>query len=278
MGRISNQIRQLDVAGWGIAALLSGALAVLGANLSAFMPPNLLAGLHATRIQGGSFNQLRAQLAEVAEETTEINREYRSLLTRFDLLDDSSGDAVRRLAAVENSLPLLIEALPLDSDIDRALLTASITEAGGETTSVDGGEVHVQRTELFPDADSQAEDEAAPVEQPMPPVLAETQPAHVEADQIPAGIAGELPSGIAIGEPQPRDAIAAAWEDILRDVGALVLGLEPRVLPAGEGSEVQIVAGPLPDLSSAEALCTRIARAGLSCLPAGFEGTPLPPR
>ncbi|WP_404403936.1 hypothetical protein [Pelagibacterium halotolerans] len=278
MGRISNQIRQLDVAGWGIAAMICGALAVLSANLAAFVPPNLLAGLHATRIQGGSFNQLRSQLAEVAEETLQMNREYATLLTRFNLLDDNSGDAIRRLAAVENSLPLLIEALPLDSDIDRGLLTASISSGEDELTDVDGGEMRVQQTELFPgNPDDANGPQAPPSDQPMPPEVTEAQLADAETVATSTDIPGTLPQGIAIGQPHPLDTIETAWQEILVAVGPLVLGLEPRVA-ANDETGSQIVAGPLPDLSAAETLCDRIERAGLTCVPAPFDGASLPPR
>src|SRR5690606_464700 len=131
----------------------------------ALVPVHVVSGLHATRLDGGNTNQLRAQVAEMRAENARMASEYRALLARLNMLDDDSGEVIRRLAAVERSMPLLIESLPLDSDIDRSLLTASIAATSPEVYEADGGIIVVRRSALFEDLDAHA----AP-DQPMPPV------------------------------------------------------------------------------------------------------------
>lgn len=155
-----------DIARWAVAALACGAIAVVAVNLSFFLPPHALNGLHAPHRQTGSFGQMRAQLSDLEQQHGRLLGEYRALLVRFNLLDDNGGEVVQRLAAVEKSLPLLIESLPLESDIDRSLLTAAIGEIAGEVFEVDGGTMIVRYSPLFGKAPG-----AVPFDQPMPPVL-----------------------------------------------------------------------------------------------------------
>src|SRR5690606_32980642 len=137
----------------------------------------------------------RTQLAELEQDRNRIMSDYRTLLSRFNLLDDDGNEIVRRLAAVEMSLPLLIESLPLNSDIDRSLLTASITETAGEVYEVDGGRMVVRYSPLFDGLAAEI-----PVDQPMPPsldILAPVALAAPAVNTILQGIAvgGVMPSG-----------------------------------------------------------------------------------
>ena len=57
MAKASEQFRQSDVTTWGIVALVLSGIAVMGANVSALMPRDVLAGLHKTRLEGASVDQ-----------------------------------------------------------------------------------------------------------------------------------------------------------------------------------------------------------------------------
>lgn len=257
---------RVEIAHWGIAALVCGAVAVVAANLSALLPAHALGGLHAPYLEGGSFNQMRAQLAELEEDRNRIMSDYRALLARFNLLDDDGNEIIRRLAAVEMSLPLLIESLPLDSDIDRSLLTASITETAGEVYEVDGGKVVVRYSPLF---DGMASEPRA--EQPMPPML----PQEILAPVTSAPSVDTSLQGVAVGGALPRNDAQAVYSDIAAAAGMLLLGTSPLMAPAEAEGQTRIVLGPLPDLASAQALCLRIERLDFTCDPAPYEGQPL---
>lgn len=260
-------VERVEISHWGIAALVCGAVAVVAANLSAMLPAHALGGLHAPYREGGSFNQMRAQLAELEQDRNRIMSDYRSLQARFNLLDDDGNEVIRRLAAVEMSLPLLIESLPLDSDIDRSLLTASITETAGEVYEVDGGRMIVRYSPLFDGLDAEP-----PVDQPMPPAL----PREIVAPFATAPSVDTSLQGIAIGDALPLDQASGAYSGIAAAAGTLLLGTAPLITPTENGEEARIVLGPLPDLASAQALCVRIERLDFSCAPAPYEGQPLP--
>lgn len=257
----------IDISHWGVAALICGAVAVMAANLSALVPAHALGGLHAPYREGGSYNQMRAQIAELEEDRNRAMSDYRALLARFNLLDDDGDEIIRRLAAVEMSLPLLIESLPLDSDIDRSLLTASITETAGEVYEVDGNKMVVRYSPLFDDVAADR-----PPDQPMPPALAPEIIAPVSAGPT----VDTTLQGITIGGAIPGNEAKAAYSDIAAAVGMLLLGTAPLLAPAETEGEAHIVLGPLPNLSSAESLCQRIERLDFSCDPAPYEGRPLP--
>ncbi|WP_421950390.1 hypothetical protein [Pelagibacterium sp.] len=265
--RFSLPADHADVAPWAIAALVCGALAVAAVNLSALLPSQVLGGLHTPYRDGANYYQMRSQLSELAEDRNRIMGEYRALVARFNLLDDDSGEAIRRLGALEKSLPLLIESLPLSSDIDRSLLTASISEAAEEIYEFDGGTMVVRYSPLF--------DGAAPrptADQPMPPPLAPPAPAVPAA----APVVDLALQGVAIGRSVPLAESAALYAEITETAGMLLLGTSP-LAAASEGSDQsRIVLGPLPGLSSAQALCARIERLDLPCEPAPYAGAPLP--
>ena len=65
--KAADQFRSADVTKWGITALVVWGVAVLGANLSGLVPPGMLAALHASRIEGATMNQLRAQVAALQD-------------------------------------------------------------------------------------------------------------------------------------------------------------------------------------------------------------------
>jgi len=85
LAKASEQFRQSDVTTWGIVALVFGAIAVLGANVSAVIPSSILGGLHKTRIEGASIDQLRLQVADLREASLQLKRDNTVLANRFAL-------------------------------------------------------------------------------------------------------------------------------------------------------------------------------------------------
>ncbi|AEQ51455.1 hypothetical protein [Pelagibacterium halotolerans] len=265
--RFSLPADHADVAPWAIAALVCGALAVVAVNLSTLLPANALSGLHTPYREGANYHQIRALLDELTQDRNRVMGDYRALLARFNLLDDDSSETIRRLAAVEKSLPLLIESLPLSSDIDRSLLTASISEAAEEVYEFEGGTMVVRYSPLF--------DEAAPqpvADQPMPPPLAPEQPPATD----PEPAVDLTLQGIAVGRAVPIAQSSEIYAEISRVAGALLLGTSPLAAAGTEPGQSRVILGPLPDLASAQALCARIERLDLPCDPAPYSGEPLP--
>lgn len=256
MAKASEQFRQSDVAIWGGVALFAGAVAVLGANVSALIPQGMLAGLHQARLQGATLDQLRIQVADLRDQTLQLKRDNAVLTARF-ALEEEQGNAVKqRVGALEVSLPKLLEALPDTAEIDRTNLTASIGEDNVETFEADGGSVSVRQLPMI---------EVAPM-QPLP------------ADPVTTGsidTAAEPAFGIAIGPAVTPSQAPATWRDLSVKLGPLLFGLAPLVSEPENGGDSRIVAGPIVQLSEATALCQRLERVSIPCQPMPFTGTAL---
>lgn len=245
---------------WGIVALCVGALAVMGANMSAMVPQSILAGLHKTRLEGATLDQLRVQVASLREETSRLQRENGVLATRFTLDQQQGNDVVQRVGAIEMSLPKLLEALPVTAQIDRSAFTGSVSTSPALVYEADGGSVVVRQ-------------------QPM----AGTQVADVAAQALPAALpqiaATALPDeaafGIAVGPSVAFEQAPATWTDLSVKLGPLLFGLSPLLVDEANGEEKRIVVGPITQLSEATSLCQRLERVSISCMPMPFTGTPL---
>lgn len=256
MAKASEQFRQSDVATWAIVALVVGGLAVMGANVSAAIPAGILGGLHKTRIEGASLDQLRQQVADLRDQTLQLKRENSVLATRFALEEQQGNEVVRRVGALEVSIPNLLEALPNDAAIDRSTLTSSIGE--GETLSydADGGSVAIRH-------------------QPMPEAQP-AQPLPVPIDEVTtATVPNESAFGVALGPVVAFDQAPEAWRDLSMKLGPLLFGLAPLLTDEANTDDKRIVVGPINQLSEATALCARLERISISCLPMPFTGTPL---
>ena len=258
MAKASEQFRQSDVTVWGIVALVFGATAVFGANVSALVPQGILAGLHKTRIEGASIEQLRMDVVGLNEESARLRRENNVLVTRFALQEQAGNEVTQRVGALEVTLPKLIEALPDTAEIDRSSLTGSLGEGETLTYEADGGSVAIRRQPL--------EQTSQPTDQPMPAAVAGT-----------TGIAtpDEAAFGIAVGPSVSFDNAATAWNDLSIKLGPLLFGLSPLLVDEAESDEKRIVVGPITQLSEATALCARLERVSISCMPMPFGGTPL---
>ena len=58
-------------------------------------------------------------------------------------------------------------------------------------------------------------------------------------------------------------------------LGPLLFGLSPLLVDEANSDNKRIVVGPITELSEATALCSRLERISISCLPMPFVGTPL---
>lgn len=260
MARASEQFRQSDVTTWGIVALVLSGIAVMGANVSAVMPQGVLAGLHKTRIEGASLEQLRVQVRELREEQIRLKRENGVLTARFALDEQRGNEITRRVGALEVSLPVLLESLPDDSNIDRSNLTAAIGTDPALVYEADGGSVVVRQ-------------------QPMAealPVPASDQPLPAPVEQLASiPVPDETAFGVALGLPVAFEQAPEAWRDLTMKLGPLLFGLSPLLVEEANSDNQRIVVGPINQLSEATALCARLERLSVSCLPMPFTGTPL---
>lgn len=278
--KTGERIRQSDVTFWGVAALALGSFAMLCANLSAILPPSMMTGLHSTRLDGGSLNNLRTQVAELRDETSRIRNENSRLMTMITLTEQDQSAVNQRIGAIESSLPAMMEATIVNEGtknlgLDRSLITASIGEPDRIVRQVEGGSVAVTRQPLEGMAPPEP-DISAPkpmqMEMPAEPIKISNAPAPTPRIVSPPPVS----FGIALG-PQVtvQDAIVA-WRDITTKVGPLILGLGP-LLSGNAGVEQQrLVAGPIRDYAEAEQLCVRMIRVGISCLPVPYAGQTLP--
>lgn len=261
MAKASEQFRQSDVTTWGIVALVLGGIAVLGANVSAMVPSTILGGLHKTRIEGASVDQLRRQVADLRDQTTQLRRENGVLATRFALAEQQGNQVVQRVGALEVSVPRLLEANANGQRIDRSAMTASIGQA--LVYDADGGSVKITR-EPMPELGTPAP--AAETTQPLPEAVA-----PVEVAAVP----NQAAFGIALGTPVSFEQAPETWRDLSMKLGPLLFGLAPLLADEANSDAKRIVVGPITQLSEATALCARLERISISCLPMPFDGTPL---
>lgn len=239
-----------------MVALVLAGIAVMGANVSALVPQSLLAGLHKTRIGGASLEQLRGQVAELREETQRLKRENSVLAARFALEEQQGNEVTRRVGALEVSLPRLLEALPNNAGIDLSNLTASI---GGAALvyEADGGTVAVRQ-------------------QPMAGLVPNSQPLPAPVPQVATAAApSQAGYGIALGPSISVDQAEQAWRDVSMKLGPLLFGMTPMLADESNSDAKRILVGPITQLSEATALCARLERMSVSCLPMPFTGTPL---
>lgn len=259
MAKASEQFRQSDVTTWGIVALICGGIAVMSANVSAIIPTSILGGLHKTRIEGASLEQLRLQVSDLREQTQQLKRENNALTTRFALGERQDNEVTRRVGALEVSLPRLLETMPIEAKIDRSTLTSSI--GAGETLSypAEGGSVSIRHQPM-------AEALPAPSEQPLPETVTET--ASLAAP-------GNVAFGVALGAGITAEQAPETWRDLSMKLGPLLFGLAPVLADEANGNSKRIIVGPIAEMSEATALCARLEQISITCAPMPFTGAPL---
>ncbi|MGV3651020.1 MAG: hypothetical protein ACO1OK_06310 [Devosia sp.] len=262
MRRLSDQIRPSDVTLWGGIALGCWAAAVLAANLSALLPPNVLAGLHASRLDGGTLNQLRGQVAGLEADAARLRRDTAALERRFQLNQEQAGTVTQRVGALESSIPRLLEALPKTAEIDRSAMTASTRTNAPQRFAAEGGSVVVRQTPLVPPAPLQLPVDGASVAQPLP-------------SELSVAAAPDAALGLAIGPAVSAKDAAGAWTDLEARVGALLIGLSPVVAQDETGKASRLVVGPLAGEAEAEMLCSHLEMVAVACTPVPYIGDPL---
>lgn len=260
MAKASEQFRQSDVVAWGIVALVCATLAVFGSNVSLLVPQSVIGGLHQPRVAGASIETLRQQVAELREETTRLKRENEVLVSRFAMQERSGNEVIRRVGALEVTVPRMLEGLPVGALVDRSTFTSSIGANETLTFDTEGGSVAVRQSAL-----PQATAPSAP-SQPLPAIV---QP------QTALAVPNESAYGIAVGAPVPFEQTPALWNDLTIKLGPLLFGLSPLVIDEANGNDKRIVVGPIAALSEARALCERFERVSIACIPMPYTGTPL---
>ena len=273
LARRVEHFRQTDVTMWGIVAVAIGALAILSANLSALIPPSIVTGLHATRLEGGNLNYLRNEVAQLRAEATRMRIENGRMETILSIAEQDRGDVVRRLGAIEENLPSIVATGILGGNIDSRAITGGIEDGDGPLTPVEGGAVSVRERSMFeqnPNLSTTGEEPDEPTTESLPllplPATNETPLVRISSDGY----------GIAIGHEVSRAEAADAWSTIRNRAGPLILGLQPILGGEAVTGKSRIVVGPLQNFSSASDICSRLSEMGIGCLPVEYSGVAMP--
>ena len=264
MAKPAEQFQPRDITFWGLLALGVWAFAIVTANVSALIPPGLLAGLHASRIDNANLAGLRNQVADLQGQAAQLQQTNAVLLQRFALTEQANGEVTRRVGALELSMPKLVEAInsPGDTGLDRGVVTGSTTANSPITTfEADGGTVSYTTTPLEPQNGQSARPGG---DQPMPKTL--DNMAQPDANSF----------GVALGSPIDANEGEDAWQSMNTKVGTLLLGLAPLLGHVEGGSGMRLVVGPLNTEAGANELCGRMAKIGIACATVPFIGDPLP--
>lgn len=250
-----------EIATWGIIALSAWALAVLAANLGSLVPPSVYSALHASRADGGTVNQLRASVQTLETEAGRLRVQNTQLSQRLAMSEDSAQELLKRVAAVEGSLPRIVEIQSrLSNNID-GTLTGAVDGANVETFEAEGGSVAIQKVPMVlatpkPKADL-----------PMPAPLAPSTPDTTPADGRAFGLALD---GLLV----PSQALTR-WVDLQASVGTMLVGLTPLLSEPDATGRIRIVAGPVLDKSVAAELCKRLGQMNVSCEAVPYKGVRL---
>lgn len=246
----SEQFRQSDVTVWGIAALVCAGLAILGANIGGLIPSSALNALHSPRNDAASLSQLRQQVAELRTETAQLRRQNEVLTTRFSLQEQSGNEVVRRVGALEVSIPALAEMRPAMAPIDRSVTTASITNNAGQQVAAEGGTVVVHQS---------------PLQQPLPAPIA-----------VPSASSGaQVGYAVAVGSSFATGQAATQWHDLEVRLGSLVIDMSPLVTDGTGANQQRLILGPIAEMSEARDLCQRLEQMEIVCSPTSFAGAPI---
>lgn len=238
-------------------ALVTWSIAVLGANISTFFPPAILGSLHASRLDGASVNQLRGQVAALESEAARLRQDNTVLMQRFALNEQASGELVRRVGALELTVPQVLEALSIRGPGIDPGTTASTGTVPPTSFDVDGGSVSYTTVPM-----PSAEDQAA-ANQPIP-------------EAIPTITPDSNAFGIALGPPIDPGEGETAWRSMNDKVGTLLLGMGPLLGNVEGSAGKRLVVGPITSEADARQLCGRMAKVGIACASVSFTGTPLP--
>jgi hypothetical protein len=254
-----DQFRASDTTFWGVFALVAWTIAVLGANASAFIPAGVLGGLHSSRLDGASMNQLRSQVSTLETETARLRQEHLVLLQRFMLSEEASGEVTRRVGALELTVPQMLDALNNKGPGIDTGTTASTTTGPVTSFDVEGGSVSYTTTPMS----SVVSSDISATTQPMPGALTTITP-------------DSGAYGMALGPPIDVNEGEAAWRSLNDRVGTLLLGMGPLLANVEGTAGKRLVVGPIASEADARQLCGHIGKVGIACSSVPFIGTPLP--
>lgn len=258
LAKPGDQFRASDTALWGIVALVTWSVVLLGATAAAFIPDSVLGGLHVSRLQGATTNQLRTQLSLLEAEAARLRQENIILTQRFTLAEQASNDFSRRIGALESTVPQILEALAAPGPGIDPGTTASIGTTGATSFDVPGGSVSYTTT-------------------PMSSLS--TKPDAGAQQQMPQAIVSITPNsaafGIALGPPIESENGDSTWRSLNDRVGTLLLGLGPLLANVEGAAGKRLVAGPIASEAEARQLCGQMAKVGIACASVPFVGRPL---
>lgn len=258
MAKPGDQFRASDITFWGVFALVAWTIAVLGANASALVPAGVLGGLHSSRLDGASMNQLRSQVSALETETAQLRQENLVLLQRFMLSEQASGEVTRRVGALELTVPQMLDALNNRGPGIDPGTTASTTTGPVTSFDVEGGSVSYTTSPM----PSVAAADVSATTQPMPEAL--------RTVTLDSGA-----FGMALGPPIDANESEAAWRSLNDRVGTLLLGMGPLLANVEGTAGKRLVVGPIASEADARQLCGHMGKVGIACSSVPFIGTPL---
>lgn len=283
------QFEPTDVSFWGVTTLIAAGIAVLSTSISAFVPDGVYGALHSNRLEGGTLNQLRAQVEQLNVSQRELLSTTNRLRSQFTLSERSRTLVNQRVGALEISIPQLLEVIPPGAEIDPLSITASINETDSESFETEGGSVTLSRSPLFegavpnggvvdniqpqilPNALENPNSEPMGEQTSLLQILPNPSSSELEETAGAVAILSQTTYGIALGEAVSQGEADAMWSDISNKVGTLLIGLEPAISDPLQNNSFRIVMGPITNYSEAEMLCRRINVVGIECLPIQYE-------
>ncbi len=96
----------------------------------------------------------------------------------------------------------------------------------------------------------------------------------INTGSVAAG-AHARPVGLLVASGPSLDSIRLSWNVLSQNHGNVLGSLEPRILPAGDGSAFQLIAGPFASDAEAQKACSALKSRGVGCRPADYAGAPL---
>ncbi|AVX04677.1 hypothetical protein MXMO3_02157 [Maritalea myrionectae] len=296
-----NQFKQSDMRLWGVVAVTALTTMLVFSSAGLLLPKGWNNILKETPNNLGTLAQVQSELRAMRMEFAAIKRESNVADSRLNLGEESNSFVSKRVRALEASIPILLEALPPGAQVDKNLITASINQANGEEIIRFDDDLKVSRSYLF---------ENLPLAERAPPEMQQDLPeivASIDGNAVPTEVmqdAGDgaenqtldavdpqttasidamaalpetdLTYGVILGPKIDKNKAQLNWLNIKSNVGTLLLGLEPKMIPVvNESEKIQLVVGPLDAKTDATQLCREIIRQGYVCEAGGFDGIPL---
>ena len=97
----------------------------------------------------------------------------------------------------------------------------------------------------------------------------------IRTGSVPPAAAPGRPVGLLVASGPSLDSIRLSWNVLSQNHGAVLSSLEPRILPTGDGSAFQLIAGPFANDAEAQKACVSLKSRGVGCRSAEFAGAPL---